>query len=147
LIDLEEARARLREWAYVYRDRAKRGKAASAEGRWRSPQVWETQKPRPLVVERQADATQEILQTIPVPNYRAITFRYCWPWLPLGIALRHLKRRLGYAVTLRDYEHLVILGEYAVAHALEAQRLEAEEERRQVDEMRALIQRAVRVAA
>ncbi len=118
MVDLDEARERLREWAYFFRDRARKGRAFSAEGNWRSPQVWDPPKPRPAHDQRRAIRTQEILQGIPKPNYRAVTYRYCWPWLPIGIPLRHLRRRLGYTVTLREYEHLVLLGEYAVADAL-----------------------------
>ena len=142
MIDLDEARGRLREWAFVFRDRRAKGRTKSAEGAWRSPQIWDPPRPRATVIERHAYATNEILRAIPVEQYRALTWRFCYPWLPVAIALRALSRRLDYRVTLRDYQHLIVVGEYSVAHALEAQRLEAEEGRRQVDEMRRLIARA-----
>lgn len=135
MIDLEEARGRLREWAYVFRDRRTKGQAGSAEGMWRSPQVWDPPAPRATIQERQAYATHEVLRAIPVPSYRVLTWRYCAPWVPVAIPLRHLSRRLGYRVTLKDYEELILLGEYAVAAKLEEQRRDAE--------IRTLIQRAV----
>ena len=116
--DVEEARNRLREWAYYFRDRPIKGKAGSAEGNWRSPQVWEAQKPKPVVSLLRAIETQGYLQQLPKPNFRALTFRYCWPWLPVGIPLRHLTRRVGYRVNLRTYEELVTIGEYRLASLL-----------------------------
>lgn len=118
MVDLDEARERLREWAYFFRDRARKGRAFSAEGNWRSPQVWDPPKPRPAHDPKRASATWGLLREIPVPQYRALTFRYCWPWLPIAIPIRHLSRRLDYRVNQKDYEHLVLLGEYAVAAAL-----------------------------
>lgn len=95
-----------------------RGRAFSAEGNSRSPQVWDPPKPRPAHDPRRASATWGLLRAIPTAQYRAITWRYCFPWLPVAIPLRSLSRRLDYRVTLREYEHLVLLGEYAVAAAL-----------------------------
>lgn len=117
--DVEEARARLREWAYYFRDRPTKGKAGSAEGNWRSPQVWEAQKPKPVVSLLRAIETQGLLQELPKPNHRALAWRYCYPWLPLGIPLRSLSRRLGYRITLRVYDDLVTLGEYRLAALLD----------------------------
>lgn len=113
--DVEEARNRLREWAYYFRDRPINGKAGSAEGNWRSPQIWDPPNPRPVVSLLRAIETQGLLQELPTPNHRALAWRYAYPWLPLGIPLRSLSRRLGYRITLRVYEDLVTLGEYRLA--------------------------------
>lgn len=135
MIDLDEARGRLREWAYVFRDRRAKGRTKSAEGGWRSPQIWDPPRPRATIIERHAYATNEILRAIPVEQYRALTWRFCYPYTPVAVALRALSRRLDYRVTLRDYQHLIVLGEYAVAAKLEEQRRDAE--------IAALIRRAV----
>ena len=117
--DVEEARRRLREWAYFFRDRATKNRTWSAEGAWRSPQCWEAEKPRPAYDLRSAVATLQILKTqIPKPNFRALTWRYCYPFLPLGIPLRSLSRRLGHRVNLKEYEELILFGEYRLAVAL-----------------------------
>lgn len=115
MADVEEARARLREWAYYYRDRPIKGKAGSAEGNWRSPQIWEAQKPKPVVSLLRAIETQGLLQELPIPNHRALCWRFCYPWIPLGVPLRHLSRRLGYRVNLKEYDFLVERGEYRLA--------------------------------
>lgn len=116
--DVEEARNRLREWAYYFRDRPIKGKAGSAEGNWRSPQVWDPPNPKPVVSLLRAIETQGYLQQLPTPNHRALSWRYAYPWLPLGIPLRSLSRRLGYRVNLRTYEELVTIGEYRLASLL-----------------------------
>lgn len=114
-IDLDETRRRLRGWACHYRDRARQGSAGSAERKWLSPQCWESPQPRPVFPFLEAVETQRLLQQLPTPNFRALTFRYCWPWLPVGIPLRHLSRRLGYRVTLKIYDELVRIGEHRLA--------------------------------
>lgn len=120
MTDLDEVRTRLREWAYFFRDRARKGHAGSAEGNWRSPQVWESPKPRPVHDPRRAAHTQDLLQRLPTPNHRALCWRYAYPWLPLGIPLRSLSRRLGYRVNLKQYDELVVLGEYRMAALLDS---------------------------
>lgn len=114
-VDLDETRRLLREWAAFFRDRPKRWRTFSAEGNWRSPQIWEPQQPRPDFHELRALETWWHLRAIPTPYYRALTWRYCYPWLPIGIPLRALKRRLGYTITLKEYDQLVQNGEYALA--------------------------------
>jgi hypothetical protein len=120
--DLDEARERLKEWACHYRDRARQGIAGSAEGSWRSPQIWEAPRPRPVADFRRAVETHALLRDrVPTPNFRALTFRYCWPWLPVGIALMHLTRRVGYCVTMRIYEDLLAIGEHRLAAAIDVE--------------------------
>jgi hypothetical protein len=83
---------------------------------WRSPQCWDAPQPKPAHDFRRAVQTHDLLRDhVPVPNVRALTYRYCWPWLPLGIPLRHLTRRLGYRIGPREYEQLVAIGEYRIA--------------------------------
>jgi len=118
VIDLEHARERLREWAWFFRDRARKSMCGSAEKAWRSPQCWEAPAPRPAFSQLRAIETQALLQRIPVPNHRALCWRYAYPFLPLGIPLRNLSRRLGYRVSLRQYEELVAIGEYRLTALL-----------------------------
>lgn len=121
MADVEEARSRLREWAYYFRDRPTKGKAGSAEGNWRSPQVWEAQKPKPVVSLLRAIETQGLLKQLPTPNHRALAWRFAYPWLPLSIPLRHLSRRLGHRVNLKEYDELVQIGEYRLAVLIDTQ--------------------------
>lgn len=117
--DIEEARYCLREWAYYFRDRRRRLRTGSAEGAWRSPQCWYPVAPKPDYSLLRAIQTWSILRGLPVMNYRALTWRFCYPQLPLGIPLRALSRRAGYRINQREYENLVTLGEIRVAVALD----------------------------
>lgn len=119
-VDLENARERLREWARVYRDTRKRGQAGSAESKYLSPQCWEAPEPRAPLDVRRAHATHALLKQLPSPNFRALTFRYCWPWLPVAIPLRHLSRRLGYRINLTVYDDLIAIGEHRLAVVIDA---------------------------
>lgn len=126
--DLDEARYRLREWAYYHRDRARKHKAGSAEGNWRSPQIWYPEEPKPGYDQLQAIKTHEILKDrnrIPTLQYRALTWRYCYPFVPIHIALRWLSRRTNTfpggpirRVNLKEYQELVTIGEMRFAAAL-----------------------------
>jgi hypothetical protein len=113
--DLETVRERLREWARYFRDRAKQGQSGSAEGLWRSPQVWESPNPRPVLDVQRAIRTQLLLQQLPHQYHRALSWRFVAPCLPVGIALRHLSRRLGPRIGPKEYDELVVLGEYRLA--------------------------------
>src|SRR5262245_54781340 len=125
--DIDEARARLREWAHFFRDVARRSRSFSAEGAWRSPQVWEAQKPKPAYDPKRALTTWLLLREVDTPPgpqgkcpyYRALTWRYCYPWLPVGIPLRSLSRRLGYKINLRTYDELVYVGEIRLSRLLD----------------------------
>lgn len=126
-MSIEETRFRLREWGALYRDSPERIRTGSAEGNWRSPQVWNPIKPRQPYDEIRARETWAVLQQIdppgreevrPAPLYRALTWRYCYSFLPQGIALRALRRRLGYRVSPRDFDDLVAAGENAVLERL-----------------------------
>ena len=124
--DLDETRLMLREWAWYFRDRHRTSRTFSAEGNWRSPQVWQSPPPRPDYEPRRAMRTWDLLRSIdhppaPIgkaPYYRALTWRYCYPTLAVGIPLRALGRRLGYKVNLRAFDDLVSIGEFRLAHAL-----------------------------
>jgi hypothetical protein len=119
MVDVEHARERLREWAWFHRDRPRKGQAGSAERFWRSPQCWEAPQPRPAFSLLRAIETQGLLQRLPVPNHRALCFRYAYPFLPIGIPLRHLSRRLGYRVNAQVYADLVAIGEHRLAVLIE----------------------------
>ncbi len=122
MLDLEEARDRLREWAFYFRDVRRKGKAGSAEGNWRSPQVWETPKPRPAFDLRRALHTWELIRALPSPGYRVLTARYCYPFVPIHLTLRLLSRRVHpfthKRITLKEYEELVAIAEHRLAAAL-----------------------------
>ncbi len=122
-VDLEHTRERLREWARYFRDRARKGEAGSAERLWRSPQCWEAPAPRPVLDVQRAIRTQLLLQQLPHQYHRALGWRYTVPWLPLGIPLRALSRRLGYRVSPREYDELVAIGEHRLAVLLDAGRM------------------------
>jgi len=116
--DVEEARHRLREWAFYFRDQLRRSSCGSLERNWRSPQCWTVAEPKPDYDFLTAVATHAVLQSIETANFRALTWRYCYPRLALGIPLRMLSKRLGYRLTLRDFDELVAIGEHRVAAKL-----------------------------
>ena len=73
VIDLDDARIRLREWAGYYRDRRPYQREQGRRKEiWRSPQVWESPKPRAPFDQLCAIETQRLLQQIPVANVCAI---------------------------------------------------------------------------
>jgi len=119
LTDLETTRELLREWGWWAKDRRRRLRTGSAEGNWRSPQVWHPVEPRPAYSLLRAIKTWHMLRRLPTMNYRALTWRYCYPHVQVHIALRALSRRAGYRVNQRSYEDLVKLGEYKLAYLLE----------------------------
>jgi len=116
--DVEEARERLREWAYYFKDKRHRIRAGSAEGAWRSPQIWDPPEARPVRYLVRALHTWSILLAIPRLQYRALTFWYAHPEQQLFVVLRTLSRYAGHRVTKKEFTELVQIGEFRVQFLL-----------------------------
>ena len=106
-IDLGDTDERLREWAWVFRDRHRLNRCLSLESRFRATSAdfqvegWGDMESAPSV---RPGASYSILRAIETQDaimeldrvYRwAITYAYCYPGLPRFVVLRCMKKWTG----------------------------------------------------
>jgi len=122
MIDLESVDERLREWAYFFRDRRQLNHCRSIEHRFRphsddfAAEGWGDMESAPQVNPGRSYAVLRALQThdaigqLPLVNKWAITYGFCYPYLPKFVVLRAMKKFTGRRINWKAFTEALDVG-------------------------------------
>ena len=121
-IDLGETDERLREWAYIFRDRRSLNRCLSLESRFRASsedfarEGWGDMEAAPSVSPGRsysilrAESTEDEIQKLDRVYRWAITYAYCYPGLPRFVVLRCMKKFTGRKLNWKAFVEVLDIG-------------------------------------